>query len=260
MNNSFNHFFSSCNGSSTQPKLYVSDTQTQVSFGEVNYSSSLSQFYEHSQGMISNDKGICEGMINCHLTDAWSSLMHPPFRYPVTHVLNKTPILGSYLTRNVSTLTQTYPSGFTNGACHEQVKSNYVNPLIKPHRQPIQERQLNRAELNCEQSLDNNDDPIRRQYFVCTTSVNEQSEKITTSIKYQDRNKKLDFKVNFRDENRKVNGCFHRDDKQPSSDASVPPPKKKWIRHYMSGKPLIFLWLNRTEVIRSPSSFELVRG
>lgn len=59
--------------------------------------------------------------------------------------------------------------------------------------------------------------------------------RIKTSIKFQDRNKKLDFKTNFRDENRKVNGCFYDNEKlsPKSSINGHSAPKKKWIKHYM---------------------------
>jgi hypothetical protein len=59
--------------------------------------------------------------------------------------------------------------------------------------------------------------------------------RIKTSIKFQDRNKKLDFKTNFRDENRKVNRCFYDNEKLSPKNIinGHSAPKKKWIKHYM---------------------------
>lgn len=65
----------------------------------------------------------------------------------------------------------------------------------------------------------------------------EHKEKVKISVKFQDRNNnKLDFKVNFHDVKRKADVSFHSGDSGKSSEASPHPPKKKWIRHYMTGK------------------------
>jgi hypothetical protein len=65
--------------------------------------------------------------------------------------------------------------------------------------------------------------------------------RIKTSIKFQDRNKKLDFKINFRDENRKINGCFYDSDRisprSRSVGTTIAPPKKKWLKtHFLSSQ------------------------
>lgn len=186
---------------------------------------------QYSYGLLSNDKGICDEMINCHLSETWSSIMQRQTHFPVSRIIDEMPILSSYAPQNSSNMLQTYPNGFLNGTCHDQRMESFVKPLSKTQQQLMQE-------VYSGPPLNRNNDPTK-QYYVCQAKVNEQSEKIKTSIKYQDRNKKLDFKLNFRDENRKVNGCFHRDDKFPKNTsriASAPPPKKKWIRHYMTGK------------------------
>ena len=203
---------SSCNGSTTRSKLFFSDTQSQVPSSGTMFRPFLPPINHYSYGLTSNDKGICDGMINCHLSEIWSRMMHPQTYSPVTRVMDEMPILSSYLPQNSSNMLQTCPDGFPNETCHEQCTESFARPLIKSKTQS--EHQLMR-EIYSGPSLNRNTDP-NKQYYACQ-EVNEQSEKLKTSIKYQDRNKKLDFKLNFRDENRKVNCCFHRDDKFPKN-------------------------------------------
>lgn len=147
--------------------------------------------------------------------------MHRQTHLPITQIMDNIPIVIPYVHQSLNQVT----------------KSCLISSRKRPQQQLIQDRVSNIKE----QPFDRNIGPIT-EYYV-TKSVGEQSEKITTSIKYQDRNKKLNFKINFRNEQRQVNGCFHRDDKlatKTSSDAYIhkvdSQPKKKWIRHYMTGK------------------------
>lgn len=155
--------------------------------------------------------------------------------------MDKIPTLESYVYQSSANGSQTYCGGFLNRTFSNQPTRTCLNPMIqnsqsRPQQQLIQEEFIN---LNCK--LEHPLDPKKEtlcHYYVGLKSVNEKSERVTISIKYQDRNK-LEFGRNFRDENRRVNGCPHRDDKlanKTSSDASAPSPKKKWIRHYMTGK------------------------
>jgi hypothetical protein len=89
----------------------------------------------------------------------------------------------------------------------------------------------NNISINC-----NNNNSIEMN----NTNEPDYHHKIKTSIKYQDRNKKLDFKKNFRDENRKVNGCFYDSERispkyrDNHCDAISAPPKKKWLKSHYS--------------------------
>lgn len=195
------------------------------------------------------DSGICDGMNNCHLTDSWAYMNHQP--------INDIPILNPYVPLRLPIELQTTSNYVLKGTFHHQFSANtfrnqeYLNNFhcinqfqnvelkdrVHPQQQLLQDGLSRLAELNYESTLRNTS---IESFDNCATNMNEHEERVKTSIKFQDRNKKLDFKINFRDQNRKLNGCFHLDDSKASNDATstsvAPPPKKKWIRHYMTGK------------------------
>lgn len=121
---------------------------------------------------------------------------------------------------------ETVLSGTKNSKYTQELDSNH------PQQQLLQEGFSRLTDLSyepfvSEPKIENAPSPVE------TLHHNKVSK---SSIKFQDRNKKLDFKKNFRDENLKVDGCFHRESSSNSSSEAVAPPKKKWIRHYMTGK------------------------
>lgn len=210
----------------------------------------FSPYYHHSFSRV-GDSGICDGMNNCHLTESWASYMH---HQPI----NDIPILNPYVPLRMPIELQTTSNGVLRGTFYHQQNAllnqeylrnvysvnQFKNVELKdrahPQHQLMQDGFSRLAELNYEPPL-RHDEPSVEAPNNCATNMNEHEERVKTSIKFQDRNKKLDFKVNFRDENRKLNGCFHRDDsKSPNvsvaNSSSAAPPKKKWIRHYLTGK------------------------
>lgn len=181
--------------------------------------------------------------------------MNQKVELPLTQISNEIPILNPYQPLQVPSELQgnvfddAYhqhqnaffksfyrPEGFGYA---QGVSISAAGSYHHPQQELMREGFSRLAELNYdapqhEQSMT----PAYREASVALLPI-EYEERIKTSIKFQDRNKKLDFKVNFRDENRKVNGCFHREEsKSPNNSAlafAVAPPKKKWIRHYLTG-------------------------
>lgn len=164
-------------------------------------------FHPCHSDTLRSDSGLCEDMNNCRLTETWTSYMYHHSDLPMTQV----PILNQYCP----------PSQFPN-----RLKKNFEmcpQHLLVRHEQPSHS--------------------ILSQPKAPLSSMEPCESRARTSIKFQDRNRKLDFKVNFRDENRKVDGCFHREENRKASEdreGLLPhQPKKKWIRHYMTGNVIL---------------------
>lgn len=186
-------------------------------------------FYRSNR--VSTDRGICDEMVNCRLTDSW---MSQQINLPITQIAGDIPILNPFVPMRLPIELQTtsertfhhhqnpFPNVeyLRNVYSVNQLKSVDVRDKVHPHQQLFQG---GFSRFNYEPSANYRNDAISTSGREVTLD-----DRVHTSIKFQDRNRKLDFKVNFREENRKVDGCFHRDD--------VAPPKKKWIRHYMTGK------------------------
>lgn len=204
--------------------------------------------YYHQSFLRAVDSGICDGMNNCHLTESWDSYMsHQPMP------MNDIPILNPYVPLRLPIEMQTTSNSLLKGSFYHQQNAPVnqehlrnvccVNQFQDPQHQLMQNGFSRLHELTYEPPL-HHDRPSVEAPNYCATNMNEHEERVKTSIKFQDRNKKLDFKINFRDENRKLNRCFHRDDsKSPNviNSSSAAPPKKKWIRHYLDGK-VKFYW------------------
>lgn len=239
-------------------------------------------FYQNAV-IAATDVGICMGMSNCHLTessnDGFNSLMSTDYS-----------ILQQYHPQALSQIVPSPANGYKNNYTlnQEQIEEvcylsrfNYVTNSHLDKYICMDGRQTENSyqRSNCNKLLTNifksnnyemdfDEDPASPR-----TSYNH---RITTSIKYQDKNRKLDFKANFLEENKKINGCFHehvhvngckisncmgnRSPLPPSVDtetdtitksqfassaditadvASTAPPKKKWIRHYLKGEYLL---------------------
>lgn len=188
--------------------------------------------------------GICDGMSNCHMTESWTSVLGRPINPPVPRISNDMPIVNPYV--SLQTPFEVHPSmhpgAIDNSYSQRSRKAGsawldfeFAKPSPRkqaaPSRaEPMEEKVLRQKRLTqCLKCFDDSEVVISE-------------EKIQTSVKFQDRNKRVDFKIKFREENRKLDGCFHNDEsKSPAdtmSNVAVPPPKKKWIRHYMTGKIL----------------------
>jgi hypothetical protein len=218
------------------------------------------------------DSGICDGMNNCHLADSWVNYMNQHTNLPITQITNQIPILNSYMP---SPAVKFHPTAFTNQFHHHAVyHKNYLESIYErqksidaanvsanvshPQQQLLCAGFTRRAELNYVATT--NDYQINKSETIhdnnsasqCQSKENNEisddDEEAKMCIKFQDRNKKLDFKKNFRDENRKINGCFYdsENDLSPrmrseaSCSAAAPPPKKKWIKNYMTAFAGIF--------------------
>lgn len=177
---------------------------------------------------MSTDRGICDEMVNCCLTDYW---MHQQINLPITQISSDIPILNPYVPMRLPIELQSTSGGVLEGTFYhhqEYLRNIYsfdqLQNIDVQHK--VHSQQGGFSRLAHETSAGH-------RYDAISTIQNTFDDRVHTSIKFQDRNKKLDFKVNFREENRKANGCFHREDV-----SAVAPPKKKWIRHYMTGKDI----------------------
>jgi hypothetical protein len=205
----------------------------------------LSPFYHHSFPRTF-ESGICDGMNNCHLSTAFMPnqsmndipILNPyvPLRLPIELQTTSNGVLkGTFYHQQNASLNQEY---LRNVYCMNQFKNVELKDRIHPQHQLLQNGFSRIDDLSYETPLRHDNPPIDIADN-CAIRMDEHEERVNTSIKFQDRNKKLDFKTNFRDENRKVNGCFYRDDSKSPQEAPmslVAPPKKKWIRHYMTGE------------------------
>ena len=188
-----------------------------------------------------SESGICDGMNNCHLKAAECT---------ANYSMNDIPILNPYVPTQLPVELQTTSDGVLKGTLYHQqnafLNQEYVRHAccvnqfenielengFQPQQQFLQNGFLRFDDLG-KLPLDISND--------CVIEMNE--ERVNTSIKFQDRNKKLDFKTNFRDENRKSDGCFSRESDEISSPPKkaflmtsvAPTPKKKWILHYLTG-------------------------
>jgi hypothetical protein len=244
-------FTNCCNGTTTRSKSHVHDPQSHP-IQSSQYLSPLLYQPNHSRGLISSDNGICDGMNNCHLTESWAGYMKQQTTLPITQISNNIPILNPYVPLNRPIELKTSTNDILNATLYQQpnflfnqdclTNSNYLNHTrnIGVNGQIHTQQQLYQGGFS--RLTEFNYDATSNQYnslgeLSADCAMNEHEERVKTSIKFQDRNKKLDFKVNFRDENRKVNGCFHREDSK--SPNAVAAPKKKWIRQHMTGNALI---------------------
>lgn len=203
-------------------------------------------FYRQSFGAPPNsaELGICDGMNNCHMTESWTSVLERSINPHVPRLSSGMPIVNPYVSLRLplevqpsmqqTSIDDSY-SHRTQKACASWRNFQVSKPI---NRHPV--------DPNCDNSGEEKVSSQKRlaQRLKCfdDSEVVINEEKIQTSVKFQDKNKRVDFKINFRRENRKVDGCFHNDEsKSPvgaMSNVAVPPPKKKWIRHYMTGKIL----------------------
>ncbi|CRK88413.1 CLUMA_CG002191, isoform A [Clunio marinus] len=206
---------------------------------------------------IPKDNGICECMNNCHLTDSWMPYLKQENNFNCnTQLSNNIPILNSYApTRQLIELQTTanvspYPSIFYNNVDYT-TRSLCVNPTssFKARDQNyfqqhdfLQEDISRYGKLNYDTTSYHhyyNQPQINSQNSLTPNGTIKYEERTKTSIKFQDRNKKLDFKTSFREENCKVNGCFHHEETSSSVELTsdvFATPKKKWIRNYITGK------------------------
>lgn len=215
----------------------------------------------HSQITSQPDSGICDGMNNCHLTDSWVNFMNQHVNLPITQITNQIPILNSYM----PTPLKLHPNDFYHHAVYhknylesiyerqksivaESVSSHPQQHLYREDFQQRIEATTNNHPINKSETIyQNNSMSQRRQSKDNNELSDDEMHGAKICIKFQDRNKKLDFKTNFRDENRKINGCFYdsENDLSPrmrseASSAAVAPPKKKWIKDYMTAFAGIF--------------------
>lgn len=172
---------------------------------------------------------ICDGMTNCHLTEPWAGYMNQRTHMALTQYSSDIPILTPYVTS--MELPRHHSSFLCNQSVLHQVYTSEMNNVVTCQQQTFQEEFSPIADFGSSTSRYEFENTAR----TTLDYVSENDERIKASIKFQDRNKKLDFKVNFRDENLKVNGCFYREDSKSPTNA-LAPPKKKWIRHYLTGK------------------------
>lgn len=227
------------NEASAQRRVYIHNS----------LESSYRTIYRHSymHGLISCDSGICDGLNNCHLAEPWAGSVNQQINLSIFQISSEIPILNHYESMRTR----------DDGSFHESIYAQRQALYPRDHRHhelltPCHPQQQLRGGFSGLHELRNGKSSTHFQLKVPMTSTANVSESredhVKSSIKFQDRNKKLDFKVNFREENRKANRCFHRDDsKSPkpssennirpsqctSSDNVAHPPKKKWIRHYI---------------------------
>lgn len=228
----FNQFLSNCcDGSATRPKSYFNNTNT--SNGIV-----PSTTYFHPHCAVSTDNGICDGMDNCHISAPWNGYLS----MPISQVPNEVPILSPFVPLRLPLDFEAASEDDFMRIFYQHQSAQHFNKVHDVNQRQVATNQLVQdryasVELSYEVSLNrNNLDRARTPLIVVSNA--EHDERVRTCIKFQDRNRKCDFKANFRDENLKADGCFFREgSKSPNGSAdAIAPPKKKWIRHYMTGK------------------------
>lgn len=191
----------------------------------------------------SAELGICDGMSNCHMNESWTNVLGRPINPPAPRHSSEMPIVNPYM--SLRTTFEAHPSVHQSAiedsysrrsrkASSAWLDFEFAKPS-PPHQASLTRPEQRAEKVSRQKRL--------TQCLKCydNSEVVMVEEKIQTSVKFQDRNKRVDFKIRFREENRKVDGCFHNDEsKSPAaaSNVAVPPPKKKWIRHYMTGKIL----------------------
>lgn len=253
-------------------------------------SQSIEQFISptlYQNTIVTTDVGICVGMSNCHLTENSCDGMNGL-------LTNDYSILQHYHPHSVSSVMPTPSNGYQNNyhLNKEQIQEVcYLNRF-----KYIEVNQCSQASAidknlehmyqrsSCNKFLTNifKSNNYEMNFMENSSHHASYNQKITTSIKYQDRNGKLDFKAKFLEANRKYNGCFHeatindyskmRSTDNPTEN-SIPaeimgsdvtaefvasaPPKKKWIRHYLKGEYLykIFSIILEKETIYLQKSY-----
>lgn len=261
----------------TRPKLYFRDIhESRSSSIYATHSPPQSYFYPtppiyQHQRPPQSDSGLCDGLNNCHLADSWVNYMNQHVNLPITQITNQIPILNSYMPAAALKMQSyrpyhpdyaTYHKNYLESIYEHQKSLDTSKSMMQTHpqQQLLRDGLSRRVELNYEASTndhqrvnksensetiyDNNSSSLRRpSKDINELSDDELSAMNKKSIKFQDRNKKLDFKTNFRDINRKINGCFYDSESDLSSKMRIegayasgvaPPPKKKWIKNYMT--------------------------
>jgi hypothetical protein len=324
-----NQFFNNY-GASLRPKSYFREPQLASNLSGImqmqSYQhppSNIFRTHQYPVNLTPSDKGICDGMNNCHVTEPWINYINHHINLPLSHASRQTPIINPYLPISTALELQAIPNNFYHQFASQQHQHQHQNlfhhksymesiyagpdrakyltskhndqPLIMPPIEPISGRaaaaaavtqhhnhnqqqhyrlsqpevlrdefkahhrhshRFDNVELKKSENLYGNlcqsHDDKEQQQQLCDGNVDEPDIhlRIKTSIKYQDRNKKLDFKTNFRDENRKVNGCFYDSDHTmlESGECALfkiaAPPKKKWIKHYLTAKSGRFFFMD----------------
>lgn len=180
--------------------------------------SSFQPNFTQSFPIMSNDIGICDELNGCHLTETW------------TGSGKQESILSSSVTGPYAPFRR--PSDFFTG---EQNKDNcnvkFKKIELKAHRQqqPILDGLLRLSVLNNESksSFDSiNKTPVDSIANMNQLNIN-------------------GFRVKKKIKHHELIGSIHRDDIRSSNEATsismTSPPKKKWIRHYMTGKVKFFI-------------------
>jgi hypothetical protein len=262
-----NQYYNNCfNGDSTSAKSYLFNTQQPPNHFVLPHSYSPPVYCQnYSRGLIPSDNRICDEMNDCHLTESWAGYMN--HNTTLTQISNQIPILNSFvpirMPSDIRTNSWNTPRGTFSPHQNVHLKNLYYfeelnriqenNGPVHPQQQLMGKGFSRLAELNYEPSTSHDEfnSAMMAPYSnaIQMSASMDQEGRVKTSIKFQDRNKKLDFKKNFRDENLKVNGCFHREgSKSPNvrpydstSTSVASPPKKKWIRHYLTGNESLVL-------------------
>lgn len=193
---------------------------------------------------LSFESGICDKMTNCHLAESFLNLPmndtpilspYVPTRPPIVIQTNEA-LKGTFHQQHNTFLNQEYLRNvcyLNQSRSDEMMELSGSQHLFQSSLLRIQETKLCRNKSSLE--------PLN----CCETKSTEHEERVKASIKFQDANKKMDFKINFHEEHRKANECFQRNDNKPQVDVTssfaAPRPKKKWIRHYMTGNVIILI-------------------
>lgn len=189
---------------------------------------SFSQLF-HVIPIMSNDNGICDGMNGCHLTEAWVGSQNPQRTISSS-------VISPYASFHRPFESQ---SGFSNGTNHDSTRGIFprINEFKQteleayPQQQPILDGLMRFSVLHNETSsgfdLINK---ISAESFTDMNQFNKNGFEVKTKIKYQDH---------------ELSESIHRDDIRSSNGATsismTSPPKKKWIRHYLTGKVMFHL-------------------
>lgn len=198
-----------CSEASTKSQAFVFNcpNSENESFHRSNVSNQFR--FDFDRGLISSDSGLCAGFNNCNLINFSSAQLS-----------SETPTLNPYFPPRDSN--QCQPGSFEvfHASSHQSSQERLSRFEEQTSDSPPKRYQLNVPRKDSS------------GFVVDAIESAEYREKINPSVEFQDRSKKL----NFCDQNRTVDECGHLDDNRKPSEDLPHPPKKKWIRHYMTGK------------------------
>lgn len=201
-----------CSKALKQPKAFVFDHRNS---GNKSFRPSLfHQFrFGFDRGLITGDSGL--GLNDCHLTEAYPYFVNQLTWPQLSSFDTEAPILNpDFPPRDRS-------KHFYQPESLQVVEASY-HRLFRKGLSGFNELTCDSQPSHIQSNFS------RKDSSSFAADLIESNNKVERSIRFQDRHSEVNC--------RKVDGCCHLDYARKPSEALSCPPKKKWIRHYMTGK------------------------